>query len=283
MRRGYFKIMLMMLVLVHLFTSVGGAKNDPTAKPTTQQMAKPEMSFSYADIAITLPSPASVQLDPGGRLGKRYQGNISFIRFLHDQYGQEMLEAFKTRHYAPGKSLELIWDREYGGKWLDAAARVAANTGNYAQRMMADAFASALLQTQQPDGYVGIKLPTNRDLDLWEQKWDLWNQWYAMTGFLSYYEFRGDDKFLEAASRVAAWIVKTHGPIKNENAPFLVMGDLDGGTNVAVIGQMVRLYQHTGNKDLIEFVRQVVEHYPPIQRMLSSGEPELTHPYMLSA
>jgi len=147
---------------------------------------------------------------------------------------------------------------------------------------MVDAFAAALLRRQQPDGYIGVKLPTDRELDKWEQDWDLWNQWNVMNGLLTHYEFRGERDSLEAASRVGEWVVNTYSPIEDENARFFVAGE-NGFTNVVIIGQLVRLYRHTGNDDLIEFVRQVIRHFPPIQRMRSSGEPEAGHGYMLSA
>jgi len=222
-------------------------------------------------------------LDPEGRLGERFHGNINYVRYLHDHDGKKMLEAYDARHYAPGKFLELIWDREYAGKWLDAATRTAVSTGNDAQLAMVDAFAASLRQHQQPDGYMGIKLPTDRDLDLWEQDWDLWCQWNALIGLLTHYELRGERASLEAASGVGTWIVKTYGPIEKRNSSFF-QGRITGGlTRVVVIGQLVRLYRHSGNEDLLEFVRQVIQFYPPIQQMLSSGEPILIHPYMLNA
>ena len=67
------------------------------------------------------------------------------------------------------------------------------------------------------------------------------------------------------------------------NSPFLKSKITGGFTRVVNIGQLVRLYRHTGNDELIEFVRQVIQYYPPIQQMLSTGEPFLVHPYMLSA
>ena len=192
-----------------------------------------------------------------------------------------MLEAFATRHYWPGKLLERVWDGEYAGKWLDAATRTAVNTGNDAQLAMVDTFAASLRKYQQPDGYMGIKLPTDRTLNYWEQAWHVWVQWNAMIGFLTHYELRGERASLEAASRVGDWVVKTYSPIESEQARFLQSGI--GFTNIAVIGQLVRLYRHTGNEELVEFVRQVIQHFPPIQQMLSSGKPYLVHPYMLSA
>jgi uncharacterized protein len=229
--------------------------------------------------AVTLPLPGSVHLDPQSRLGVRYYGNINYIRHLHEAYGEEMLDAFATRHYSPGKLLERAWDGEYAGKWLDAATRTAVNTSDEILLTIVDDFASSLIKYQQPDGYMGVKLPTDRVLNDWEQSWDLWNQWNALIGFLTHYEFRREGASLEAASRLGSWILKTYGPIEDKNARFF-KGRL---MNVVVIGQLVRLYRHTGNEDLLEFVRQVIQYYPPIQQMLSSGEPYLAHPYMLSA
>jgi DUF1680 family protein len=248
-------------------------------EPQVVQTAEPGIAFSFEDAAVELPSPASVQLDPAGRLGERFQGNIKYVRHLHKVYGEWMIEAFATRHYSPGKLLERVWDGEYAGKWLDSATRTAVNTGDDAQLAMVDTFAASLRQHQQPDGYMGIKLPTDRTLNGWEQAWDVWVQWNAMIGFLTHYELRGERASLEAASGVGDWIVKTYSPV--EDARFLRGGI--GFTNIAVIGQLVRLYRHTGNEDLLEFVGQVIRHYPPIQQMLSSGEPFLVHPYMLSA
>ena len=83
-----------------------------------------------------------------------------------------MVAAFAARNYSPGKLLERMWDGEYAGKWLDAATRTAINTGDKALLKKVDQFTTALINHQQPDGYIGIKLPTNRDLNDWEKSWD---------------------------------------------------------------------------------------------------------------
>ncbi len=260
--------------------STGAVKID--SEPQVAQTAVPADAFSFEDSAVTLPSPASVHLDPEGRFNSRFQGNIKYVCHLHEIYGEWMLEAFATRRYSPGKLLERVWDGEYAGKWLDAATRIAVNTDNDAQLAMVDAFAASLRRHQQPDGYMGVKLPTDRELNHWEKAWDVWNQWYALTGLLTHYELRGQRDSLEAASRIGEWIVATFGPIKDKNSSFFE-GEVNGFTKVAVIKQLARLYRHTGNEDLIDFVEQVIQNYPPIQQMLSSGEPYLVHPYMLGA
>ncbi|MHC4842191.1 MAG: beta-L-arabinofuranosidase domain-containing protein [Planctomycetota bacterium] len=250
-----------------------------TAKPVTQQTAEIEVDFSFEEAAVTIPSPESVQLDPDSRLGGRFQGNVNYLHYQHEHYGEFMLESFASRHYSPGKLLERIWDGEYAGKWLDAATRTAVSSGDEAQLVMVDDFAKSLRKYQQPDGYMGIKLPTDRELNEWEQGWDVWVQWNCMIGFLTHYELCGERASLEAAAGIGDWIVKTYSPI--EDGRFLQSGM--GFTNVAVIGQLVRLYRHTGDEEVLEFVGQVIQHYRPIKQMVSSGEPFLIHPYMLSA
>ena len=279
MTRVCFLTQLLALALLSCCTTIDEANNDSAGEPVTQQRPEPAVVFPFEEAAVAIPSPASVQLDPKGRLGERFEGNINYLRYQHDHYGEFMLESFATRHYSPGKLLERVWDGEYAGKWLDAATRTAVSTGNDTQLAMVDAFAASLRRHQQPDGYMGIKLPTDRTLNGWEQAWDVWVQWNSMIGFLTHYELRGERASLEAASGVGDWIVKTYSPI--EDARFLRGGI--GFTNTAVIGQLVRLYRHTGSEDMIEFVGKVIQYYPPIQQMLSSGEPFLIHPYMLSA
>lgn len=269
------------LIYLLAFTLIWSCSKTDKTNKDSQGITRQD-TFSFSDAAMTIPSPASVHLGSEGRLGKRFQGNIKYVRFQYDHYGDFMLDAFASRHYSPGKLLERVWDGEYAGKWLDAATRIAVNTGDSAQLAMVDSFAKSLRRYQQPDGYMGIPLPRDRELNDWEQGWDVWNQWYALTGFLTHHEFRGQQASLEAASGVGKWIVKTFSPIKDKNASFFE-GMVDGFTNVSVIKQLVRLYRYTGNEDLLNFVGQVIRHYPPIQQMLSTGKPYLVHPYPLSA
>jgi len=283
MRREYLIVNILVLVLLFGCSGVDKKNKDSETKQTAQQTAGPGFDFSFEDAAVMLPSQADVQLDPGGRFYPRFQGNINYVRYQHDHYGEEMLEAFASRHYSPGKLLERMWDGEYAGKWLDAATRTAVNTGSDEQLAMVDSFAASLKKYQQPDGYMGIKLPVDRELNDWEQDWDIWNQWNSMIGFLTHYELRGDNTSLEAATGVGEWIVKAFSPVNGKNSEFLDGVTNDGFTNAVVIGQLVRLYRHTGNEDVLEFVGQVIQSFPPIQQMLSSGEPYLFHPYMLNA
>jgi hypothetical protein len=59
---------------------------------------------------VTILSPADVQLKSGVRFFSRYQGNVKYLLFQHEVFGQEMIYAFASRHYSPGKLLERMWD-----------------------------------------------------------------------------------------------------------------------------------------------------------------------------
>ncbi len=263
------------LLIILIISSCGNGVNN--------ELEKTELTFSFDQAAVVIPSPADVHLEPGGRFESRYLGNIKYLKYQHDHFGHFMLDAFASRHYAPGKLLERIWDGEYAGKWLDAATRTAVNTGDVALLNLVDSFVDSILRYQHKDGYLGIKLPSDRDLNAWEKEWDNWNLWNALNGLLTHYELRGSLQSLEAASSIGNWIIKTYGPLTHSSGPFLTGDIIEAFTNVVVIGQLVRLYRHTGNPDFLEFVQQVIRHYTPIQQMISTGEPYLIHPYMLSA
>lgn len=269
--------------LIFLITIVFISCSHKTGDSTGSDKSIASPAFSFEAASVEIPSPANVHLAPGGRFYSRYQGNISYLQYQHDHFAPFMLGAFASRQYNPGKLLERVWDREYAGKWIDAATRSAVNSGDPEPLKQLDAFVESLLKYQQKDGYLGIPLPYDRELNDWEKEWDNWNLWNALNGLLTHYELRGSVQSLEAASRIGKWMINNYGPLTRSNDPFLKGEVIDAFTNVVVIGQLVRLYRHTGDQDYLDFTGQAIRYYPPIQQMLSTGEPYLIHPYMLSA
>ena len=210
---------------------------------------------------VTIPLPGETTLLPGSRFAQRYQGNISYLKHLLAHSGEFMLGAFVSRQYSPGKLLERVWDGEYAGKWLDAATRSALNSQDQEFIHSVDEFAMKLRGYQQSNGFMGEPLPTDRDTDSWEVGWNLWTQWTCMIGLLTHYELMGEPKSLECATRIGDWIIQSYSPINDDQADFLIQGR--GYTNIAVINQMMRLYQHTGNEELPRFVESVVQNLKP--------------------
>ena len=233
------------------------------------------------DDPITIPLPNEVRLLHGGRFVQRYDGNISYLKYLHDHSGEFMLGAFASRHYTPGKLLERIWDGEYAGKWLDAATQAALNSHDQDFVAMVNEFAAKLRSYQQEDGFMGEPLPSDRDLNDWELGWNVWVQWTSMIGLLTHYELQGELSSLQCATRISEWILQTYSPIDSDKAAFISQGR--SFTNVAVINQLMRLYKHTRNEKLCDFVESVIQHFEPLRKMMETGQPHIVHPYMLGA
>ncbi len=215
--------------------------------------------------------------DRYGQLGSRYQANVAYLIDLHDNnrhlHTWSMLEPWRARHRGDAWRGTRPWDAEYAGKWLDAAALMAAGTGHQGLRCRLETFASAMRDLQAPDGYMGIeqKPPSN---------WDVWNQWYAITGWLTHDEQFGSPGSRHAAIRCADWITARFDPPQDSGFFRAAWG---GGCNVDVVGQMVRVAQITGERKYLDFVKQVASAYPPINQMRATGRPHLTHAYVLCA
>ena len=209
-----------------------------------------------------------------GRLAPRYLGNVQYLLDLHEKRREFMIDAYRLREH---RKKEADWDGEYAGKWLDAAARTAANTGHAAIKEKALSLAAALRHCQQPDGYLGVFAPSERG----KAEWDVWNQWYALTGLIACAERLNDAESLQAAERAGQWLLRTYAPVDRADHRFFKSA-WGGGCNVDVCDQLLRLYAHGRDTRLLDFVRGVRQHYPPIQQMRRSGKAWQTHAYVLT-
>ena len=86
------------------------------------------------------------------------------------------------------------------------------------------------------EAFMGEPLPSDRELNAWELRWNVWVQWTCLIGLLTHYELRDEPKSLECATRIGDWIMQTYNPIDNDDVKFIAQGH--GFTNVAVINQM---------------------------------------------
>ena len=128
----------------------------------------------------SLQYPRCDQVTLTGRLSPRYQGNLRYLAHIYETRKDWMLEPFQHRGMdwvlepLRNKKGELAWAGEYAGKWLDAAALSASDTGDEQLSQAAVRFASELIATQESDGYLGIELTARRGLGSdWD--WDVWN------------------------------------------------------------------------------------------------------------
>lgn len=160
--------------------------------------------------AIRCPRPDSTQMN--GLVGQRHSS--SRLNRLHKQEDDHLLFPFH-QHYpvgwmVPGRPRPEIrgdWQGEYIGTWLDAAILSAWNAGDAELHTKIDGMVEDLLSTQQEDGYLG----TYDEVDRWKS-WDLWVQAHDLIGLLSYYNYTGAKKALDACIKIADRVLQDFGP-----------------------------------------------------------------------
>ena len=231
---------------------------------------------------LRFPAPGQVALS--GRLAPRWQGNLQYLANIYQTRRDWMLEPFQNRGrdwvLAPLRSgkQELNWAGEYAGKWLDAASLAAAGRPADPLSQQARAFAADLAATQEADGYLGIEPPERRG----RCDWDLWNIKYALTGLLTDYQLHQTAASLQAAVRGVEWLMRQFGEIGSADNPFY-QSPSDGGVSVDIIDQLVRLYQITGDRRVLDFVSSILDHFALLNTMRATEQAALTHAYMLTS
>lgn len=191
--------------------------------------------------------PVTAALAPTSFLGARYAGNV---RRLLDVDLDERLAGFRSR---PG---EHPWIGEHIGKWMDAASRVVRDTGNPTLRAKLDSAVSALIATQEDDGYLGTYPPGVR-FGLEEgADWDVWVHKYCLIGLLADHEATGRPESLNAARRAADLLVATfHDPGPRD---ILKAGTHVGMAATSVLEPIVALAERTGDARYLDFAHGIV-------------------------
>ncbi len=237
---------------------------NPTWAKALPQLTTPATD-KVAD-RFALVHPSSVRL--GGFLGERCRKNEQARLLTKNE--SELLSGFQQR---PGKQ---AWIGEHVGKWLHAATLAWVYTGDAELRTKLDRVVTALLATQKADGYLG----TYADDQHWalgrEQKWDVWVHKYDLLGLLTYAQFTGDARALEAAKKIGELLL----------ANFGASGQLDinersthaGMASGSVLEPLVLLYRATNDQRYLDFARLIVEKWeaangPKLVSALAGNKP----------
>ncbi len=166
-------------------------------------------------------------------------------RLLHIDEGA-LLGGFEKR---PGSH---PWIGEHIGKYLDAASRAWAYTGDERLKLALDRMAHNLIAMQLPDGYLGTYTEEQR----WTS-WDVWVHKYCLIGLLSYYQVTGDAPALETARRVADLLVTTFGEGPGQR-DILRSGTHMGMAATSILEPFCVLYRYTGEQKYLDFARYVI-------------------------
>lgn len=197
-----------------------------------------------------------------GFLGERMRVNLE--RRLLNIEEQILLEGFQSR---PGKH---PWIGEHIGKYLHAAANTWRLTRNEALRAQMTRMALALIATQKEDGYLG----TYTDEERWTS-WDVWVHKYNLIGLLSYYEISGDERALDAASRIGLLL---HREFVTKQRDVVKSSTHVGMAASSVLEPLCQLYRHSGDYRHLDAALAMVKswetpHGPKLlSSLLSHGE-----------
>jgi DUF1680 family protein len=90
------------------------------------------------------------------------------------------------------------------GNTIDAAVRFATYTGNKNVVVLKDYLVEETIKSQEADGYIGMMVPENRMFRMW----DIHEMAYIVNGLVSDYKFFKEPRSLEAAGKLADYIIK---------------------------------------------------------------------------
>jgi DUF1680 family protein len=213
--------------------------------------------------AARLLSPSRVRLE--GWLGNRVALNESAR--LRNVDMEPLLAGYRKR---PGSH---PWIGEHVGKWLHAATLAWADTGDPALKAKLDAVVAELIACQEPDGYLGTYAPDQRFGLFPGADWDVWSHKYNLIGLLTYHQYTGDAKALDACREMGDLLAATF-PAKRS---ILAAGTHVGMAATSVLEPIVLLYRATGEAKYLDFARYIVESWdepggPGILSRLAAGK-----------
>jgi hypothetical protein len=137
------------------------------------------------------------------------------------------------------------------GTWMDAAVRALAYTEDPRLRARLDRTARKLVASQEPAGYLGTYVASweghtaNRFL-----QWDLWQHRFTLLGLLAYAEACDDEASLEAATKLANYIVRHIKHISLH--AFARFGEGHGKASTSLLEPMMQLYRITGRTSYLD-------------------------------
>lgn len=208
----------------------------------------------------------SVHVELGGLLGEAIaasqRGRLS--RFIVDG-DSPALRLFAPAHRE--HNLEGDWYGEHAGKWLLAAARAAARSGDAALRDRVLDVAHFLVAQQTPDGYLGTYAASHRFMqpqapkpDSWDgapaqRSWDIWIHAYLILGLLEVQRHFPDARVLQAARRIGdlCWRAFVEG-----GADITLLGNHHGLSASVLLDPAAQLYLDTGDARYLQLAERVL-------------------------
>lgn len=147
-----------------------------------------------------------------------------------------------------------IWQCEFWGKYMHAAAPFWTYTASPALREKLDRGAARVVAAQSPDGYIG-NYPD--DLRFGNRGWDVWGVKYTLMGLLHHFDATGDAKSLDAAKRLCDFMIG-HFTGGKDVLPMRHTGCFGGLPSCSSLEPVVWLYRRTGETRYLDFAAYIV-------------------------
>ena len=158
-----------------------------------------------------------------------------------------------------------MWQSEFWGKWITSA--IDGYRYNKDPRLLAKIKegVTGLISTQTPDGYIGNYAPEYR-----LQQWDIWGMKYCLLGLIDYYEISKDIKALNAAKKLADYVISA---VYATNKPYNQFGNHMGMAASSILEPIVKLYNISKQPSYLKFADFIVASWskPDASQLIEKG------------
>ena len=202
-----------------------------------------------------------------GILGRALAANVEG-RLKHFITGETSPAIALFERTRAKKNLRGDWYGEHAGKWLAAALKAAARTGDAALAASVRRVADYLVSVQEADGYLGTYAPSRRFMHRqppsppsWNgepvpRTWDLWTHACMLQGLLQVHAHFPDTRYLGAARAIGDLCERT---LIDERVEVTHLGNHHGLSATVLTDAVMDLHFATGESRYLELARHIVE------------------------
>ncbi|MEX0986098.1 MAG: beta-L-arabinofuranosidase domain-containing protein [Bacteroidales bacterium] len=205
-------------------------------------------------IELTSPGQVSVEGFLGEALLKSESGRL--LMLPHWNEGR-LIKMFS--HEARLGNERMDWYGEHAGKWLYTTAMAVARTDNPELKRLMLQTADYLVETQEPNGYLGSYSPeqqlTNKSISHY-RSWDIWNLSYMVIGLLEVDHYFPAPKYTDAAKKIGELFLETFG---DGETPVTDYGTREGISATIILEPVVELYELTSDERYLDFASLIID------------------------
>ncbi len=217
------------------------------------------VSPAVADVLRPLPlGNAKLEGHVGERIRTVIRARIT-SDYARTHIYPETIEAFRRRVDDRMKPNQGYWQGEFWGKWILGAIAAQRYTGDQALKTFIRRAVDELIATQREDGYIGTYHDSGFVRCIGRRmNWNVWCRKYTLWGLLEAYELLKDPAVLRAAVRFMDHLASEVGP---GHIPIVETGKFAGLPSTSILGPVVSLYRHTGEKRYLDYAEYIVRQW----------------------